>query len=119
MTPAPAAPPTRIWAPQRPATAVSAQAILRAVVDYFGTDEAAVRGRRRDRQTAHIRRVAMYLLREDGRLTSPQVGQLLGGKDHSTVLYAQRKLEEQLEQDPALRRELTAIRQSLTAHSPA
>lgn len=117
MTPDLAAHAIRSLLAQRPAPTVSAQAILRAVVDHFGTDEATVCGRRRDKRTAHVRRVAMYMLREDGRLTSPQVGQLLGGKDHSTVLYAQKKLEEQIEQDPALRRQLTAIRQSLTAHS--
>jgi len=119
MTPEVAAHAIRSLLAERRPPPLSAQAILRAVADYFGTDEETLRGRRRDKRTAHIRRVAMYLLREDGRLTSPQVGQLLGGKDHSTVLYAQKKLEQQLERDPSLRRELAAIRQSPSARVSA
>jgi len=85
--------------------------VVGAVAEHFGIDSAAIVGRRRDKHTALARRVTMYLLREESHLSSTRVGATLGGKDHSTVLYAQKHMEEQLEADPGLRQELTVIRQ--------
>jgi len=114
MTPDVAAHAIRSLLAEHPAPVATPASIVRAVADHFSLDEEALRGRRRDKRTAHARHVAMYLLREDGRLTSPQVGRLLGGKDHSTVLYGEKKLQERLERDPTLRQELTSIRQSFS-----
>lgn len=85
--------------------------VLEAVAEHFGIESGEIVGRRRDKHTALARRVAMYLLREESQLSSTRVGLTLGGKDHSTVLYAQKHMEEQLEADPGLRQELTVIRQ--------
>ena len=54
--------------------------------------------------------MAMYMLREEVHLTSTRVGKALGGKDHSTVLYAQKRFEQQLETDSTLRQQLAAVR---------
>jgi chromosomal replication initiator protein len=61
----------------------------------------------------------MYLLREESGLSSTRVGSLLGGKDHSTVLYAQKRLESQLEQDPLMRQDLVLIRQQIVRRKPS
>jgi chromosomal replication initiator protein len=90
---------------------VKPSVVLQAVAEHFGLETEAIVGRRRDKHTALARRVAMYLLREESQLSSTRVGLALGGKDHSTVLYAQKHMEEQLEEDPGLRQELTLIRQ--------
>jgi len=100
---------------QPPARPPSATAVISAVVEHMGVDEQTLRGPRRDKKTALARRIAMYLLREESRLPSTRVGELLGGKDHSTVLYAQKRFEEQIETDAGLRHDLIAIRQALTA----
>ncbi len=92
---------------------ITPAAILRAVADHFATDIETLKGPRRSKEIAFARHVAMYLLRETSSLSSPQVGLALGGKDHSTVLYAQRKIETQLERDPALRHTLATIQQSI------
>jgi chromosomal replication initiator protein len=97
-------------APSRPATAGT---VIAAVAEYTGIEEAARRGPRRDKRTAMARRIAMYLLREESHLPSTRVGEALGGKDHSTVLYAQKRFESQLEADPALRQEIVSIRQTI------
>ena len=57
----------------------------------------------------------MYLLREESRLSSTRIGNTLGGKDHSTVLYAQKRLESQMEQDPLLRQDVVHVRQIIAA----
>ena len=100
---------------ERPKRSAPTAAVVNAVAEHTGIDEDALRGQRRDQRTASARRLAMYLLREESHLPSTRIGQLLGGKDHSTVLYAQKKLEEDLERDPQLRQALVSIRQSIAA----
>ena len=100
---------------ERPKRSAPTAAVVNAVAEHTGIDEDALRGQRRDQRTASARRLAMYLLREESHLPSTRSGQLLGGKDHSTVLYAQKKLEEDLERDPQLRQALVSIRQSIAA----
>ncbi|MBI4306176.1 MAG: chromosomal replication initiator protein DnaA [Chloroflexi bacterium] len=98
---------------------VKPDVVLAAVAEHFGIEAGAITGRRRDKQTALARRVAMYLLREESQLSSTRVGLTVGGKDHSTVLYAQKHMEQQLENDPGMRQELTLIRQSIGARRGA
>ena len=100
---------------ERPKRSAPTAAVVSAVAEHTGIDEDALRGQRRDQRTASARRLAMYLLREESHLPSTRIGLLLGGKDHSTVLYAQKKLEEELERDPQLRQSLVSIRQSIAA----
>ena len=57
----------------------------------------------------------MYLLREESHLPSTRVGEIMGGKDHSSVLYGQRRFAEQLDDDPSLRH-LIAAMAHLTLH---
>jgi chromosomal replication initiator protein len=103
-------------APSRPATP---SMVISAVAEHTGIEESAICGPRRDKRTAMARRIAMYLLREESHLPSTRVGEVLGGKDHSTVLYAQKRFEVQLEADPALRQEVVSIRQAIAVKSGA
>src|SRR5207248_4100599 len=80
---------------------VSLQAIQRAVCQQFGIQEEALAAGR-DQRTARARRVAMYLLRDLGRHSLAQIGDLFGGKTHSTVVYACQKLEHEMKQDAEL-----------------
>ncbi len=63
------------------------------------------------------RQVAMLLLREETDSSLVQIGQLLGGRDHSTVLHGIEKMERQVENDSQLRSEILAIREQLYADS--
>jgi chromosomal replication initiator protein len=90
---------------------VSVQAVQKAVSERFGVPEEALLGPRRDRKTSTARQVAMYLTRELTRSSLAEVGELFGGKTHSTVVYACQKLEQELKQDA----ELAAAVQQLCA----
>ena len=92
---------------------VTDKAVLDAVSSYFDVSLDVLQGRRRDKHTALARQVAMYLLREEVSLPYSAIGQLLGGKDHTTVMYAYRRIGEQLNADTHLRRDLTNLRESL------
>ena len=100
--------------PGRP-KAVSGEAVVTAVADYFSLSEDAITGRRRDKQTAMARHVTMYLLREEANMTATAIGRLLGGKDHSTVLHACNRISSEMDVEPRLRQDVFNIRASLTA----
>ncbi len=76
-------------------------------------------GRDRSREIALPRQVAMYLLREEVNASLPQIGEALGGRDHTTVMYAIDKISDLLERDDRLRRQVIQIRQELYGQARA
>ncbi len=87
--------------------------ILRHVAEVFGVTLAQLLGRDRSRQVALPRQVAMYLLREETSLSLPQIGEVLGGRDHTTVLYGCEKVAEMVQKDERLRRLLVEVQERL------
>jgi chromosomal replication initiator protein len=59
------------------------------------------------------RQIAMYLLREESHFSLPQIGEALGGRDHTTVMYGCDKIAEMLETDDRLRRQVIEIKEGL------
>jgi chromosomal replication initiator protein len=55
----------------------------------------------------------MYLMREEANISLPQIGEVLGGRDHTTVMYGCDKVAEMLEQDDRLRRQVIEIKERL------
>lgn len=90
-------------------------AIVEAVSSYFGVDVDVLKGRRRDKHTALVRQVAMYLMREDANLPLSAVGRVLGGKDHTTVMHACQRIKNQINIDSHLRRDITNLREAILA----
>jgi chromosomal replication initiator protein len=88
-----------------------AEDVLQAVCRYHGVNLADLRGKQRDRRVVVPRQMAMYLLREDGRLSTPEIGRLLGGRDHTTVMHGAQKIAGDLPNNPQLRGDLQAIRE--------
>ena len=95
------------------------QDVIQEVSERTGVDIETILGRRRDKRTTRARHMAMYLLREESHLPSTRVGEIMGGKDHSSVLYGQRRFAEQLDDDPSLRHLIAAMRISLSTESNA
>ncbi|HEX7432300.1 MAG TPA: chromosomal replication initiator protein DnaA [Anaerolineaceae bacterium] len=95
--------------------------VVGIVASAFGISAEALLGRSRTREVALPRQVAMYLLREEGNVSLPQIGEVLGGRDHTTVMYACEKVADMLERDDRLRRQVIQIRESLYGknHLPA
>ena len=70
---------------------ISAAGIMAATADYFDTTVEELRGPSKTRALAQSRQIAMYLCRELTDLSLPKIGQAFG-RDHTTVMYAQRKI---------------------------
>ena len=99
------------YAPQ-PST-LTPDYVVDVVADYFGVEAAKLSGRSRTREVALPRQVAMYLLREDSGISLPRIGQELGGRDHTTVMYACDKVADMMESDDMMRRKVSQIRERL------
>lgn len=89
----------------------SAQTILKTVADFYSITPTDLTKRSRKKEVVKPRQVAMYLLREEIKLSFPDIGQKLGGRDHSTVIHACEKIKKEEQHDEPLKNELTMIRQ--------
>jgi chromosomal replication initiator protein len=87
--------------------------IVSRVADFFGVSIDSMMGRNRSRQIALPRQVAMYLLREEANISLPQIGETLGGRDHTTIMYGCDKVADMLERDDRLRRQVIEIKEQL------
>jgi len=87
--------------------------VLQAVADVFGIASDDLLGRSRSRDVSLPRHVAMYLLREELNASLPQIGDALGGRDHTTVMYACDKVADLIERDDHFRRQVLQIRERL------
>ena len=90
--------------------------ILDTVAKAFNLSHEQLLSRNRSKNIALPRQVAMYLLREIGNESLPQIGETLGGRDHTTVMYACEKVADMLERDDHFRRQVFQIRDQLYSH---
>jgi chromosomal replication initiator protein len=87
--------------------------IAQAVAEYYHTSLESMCGKQRDKHIVMPRQIAMYLMRQETQASLLEIGQLFGGRDHSTVLHACEKIDRVVNINPALRREIVAIREQL------
>ncbi len=101
----------RDWIPQQPA--MGTEAILSLVATHFDVTVESLKGRDRGKHIMLPRQAAILLLHEEAALSRSHIGRLLGGRDHSTVSYALKRIIRLLETDAGLRRRVQALRQEL------
>ncbi len=84
------------------------------VADDWGVSEGALSSKRRTKDLTVPRQVAMYLVRELLGLPLAQIGEVFGGRDHSTVIHSIRKVEETMEANAAFRHRVTELKELLS-----
>jgi len=92
---------------------LDSQQIAQAVAEYYHISLEAMCGKQRDKYIVMPRQIAMYLIRQETQASLLEIGQLFGGRDHSTVLHACEKIDRAVNLNPTLRREIIAIREQL------
>jgi len=92
---------------------ITAETIIQAVSEHYGVDVRALTGRGRSRNVVLPRQVAMYLLREETEASLMDIGNMLGGRDHTTVMHGCEKIAEEMTTDNRLRGEVLSIREKL------
>ena len=98
-------------------SSITPKTVLEIVSDFFGVSLSSLTGRSRARDVAFPRQVAMYLMRDLGDLSLPRIGEELGGRDHTTVMYACDKISELVETDDRTRKQIMQLRGKLQSQS--
>ena len=92
---------------------ISVENIQRIVADYFKIKVADMYSKKRSRTVARPRQIAMALAKELTSLSLPDIGDAFGGRDHTTVLHACRKIAELRGSNPDVSRDFDALLQAL------
>ncbi len=92
---------------------VTIDEIQRRVAEHFNIRLAEMTSDRRARIVARPRQVAMYLAKQLTTRSLPEIGRKFGGRDHTTVIHAVRKIEELMLTDPVLAEDVELLRRML------
>ena len=77
---------------------ISCDFIKETVSKYFSIDKDDLAGNKRSNDVAFPRQIAMYLCREVANMSFPKIGEDFGGRDHSTVMHAYRKIAKEVKE---------------------
>jgi chromosomal replication initiator protein len=88
---------------------ITADQIMEATSEYFGVSMEDLHGHSRSRVLVNARQVAMYLCRELTDLSLPRIGQAFGGRDHTTVMHADRKIRQQMAERRSLYNQIAEL----------
>ena len=92
---------------------ISVENIQKTVAEFYGIKVADMYSKRRPANIARPRQIAMYLAKELTQKSLPEIGELFGGRDHTTVLHAVRKLAKERTSNPECNHELHVLEQTL------
>ena len=105
-----------LFAHQQPVAPISRQPnpneILKVVCETYGVTLKDITGKKRTKNLVDPRQIAMYLLRQDIGLNLQSIGQLLGGRDHTTIMHGIEKVSKLAQTDEQTKSTITALRQS-------
>ncbi len=87
--------------------------VIELVAKEWQVSVDALLGRDRSQKIVQPRQVAMYLLRKETDASLPQIGEVLGGRDHTTVMYAIEKISGEIETKTDLRKRVVSVKQQL------
>jgi chromosomal replication initiator protein len=99
----------RDFIPDGTAPEITADQIMVSTADYFGVSLEDLRGHSRSRVLVNARQVAMYLCRELTAMSLPRIGSAFGGRDHTTVMHAERKIRQQMAERRSLYNQIAEL----------
>lgn len=95
------------------AKVVTPTEVMNVVGNFYGIGVQQLKGERRTKMVAWPRQILMYLLRQELRLPLEEVGRLVGGRDHTTVLHAADKVRVELEKNERFKSEMQDIKRRI------
>jgi len=87
--------------------------IIQSVCDYYNVKPTQLKGPKRDASLVRARQTTMYLLKKELGLTYVEIGNVLGGRDHTTIMHGVEKVENMLEKIPTFHEEIRGITKTL------
>lgn len=98
---------------KQPKRTTTFKEILKETASVYGLNPVLLKEKTRRKEIVKARQVAMYLLREELNESYPSIARRFGGKDHTTVIYSCKKIEQEIKEDDTLLNEINLIRQKL------
>lgn len=87
--------------------------VIQTVAEFYDVNTNDLINRCRKKEVVYPRQIAMYLIREELKKSFPFIGEKLGGRDHTTVMYACEKLTREIETNETLQQELNLIKERI------
>ena len=97
----------------KPIKTLTISQVIKTICDFYNIEEKDLFEKTRKKEVVKPRQIAMFLMREDLSLSYPYVGQKFGQMDHTTIIYAYRKIKDNLKKDEKLSQEIDTIRNLL------
>ncbi|WP_240920644.1 chromosomal replication initiator protein DnaA [Rubrivivax sp. JA1026] len=92
---------------------ISVENIQKTVADFYKIKVADMYSKKRPASIARPRQIAMYLAKDMTKKSLPEIGELFGGRDHTTVLHAVRKIADERQRNSELNQQLHVLEQTL------
>ena len=89
--------------------------VIEVILSHFNVTKTDLRGRSRSRSIVIPRQVAMFIMREETGVSLVDIGQALGGRDHTTIMHGIEKVQTAIDTDATLRGHVMAVREALYA----
>jgi len=93
---------------------ITPDTIITEVSRYFNVSENDIKGSKRSNKVAFPRQIAMYLIKEMTNCTLKQIGEIMGGKDHTTVIYGINKIEESLKENEQIQETVNTLKKNIS-----
>jgi chromosomal replication initiator protein len=92
---------------------VTIDEITKAVAGKIGVKISDIKSKKKNKNLVHARQIAMYLARKMTSSSFPDIGEKIGGRDHSTVIYANNKINKAMEEDVKLQKIVSEIEETI------
>lgn len=92
---------------------LSIDEIVTQVGRYYNVEIDELKGKKRTKEIVHPRQVAMYLCRELTDVSFPKIGEAFGKRNHTTIIHAYEKINDELQHNARLKQELSELKQKL------
>ncbi|MBI4128586.1 MAG: chromosomal replication initiator protein DnaA, partial [Parcubacteria group bacterium] len=94
----------------RPYKNISVAQVVKIIADFYSLDERVLFEKTRRKEIVRPRQIAMFIMRRELDFSFPSIGQKFGQRDHTTVIYACRKIDSEMEKDKRLGQEVEQIK---------
>lgn len=88
---------------------ITVDSIQKSVSEYFGIKVQDIKAKKRIKEVVNARQIAMYLTKQYTHLSLSEIGRYFGGKDHATVIYAKKQVENKMKKDENLNKSIENI----------
>ena len=90
-------------------TSIDIEGIKKIVCEYYGISTRDIESKKRSRDIAYPRQIAVFLSRELTDLSFPSIGEYFGGRDHTTMMHAYNKINEELQNNESTKHNVNEL----------